>query len=104
MTLFTTHVGWAIREFLQGQAIDGEPASRENPFSEEKYYVEHVDVSDASNPVLFTSGGTFKLIILRIDTPVVQIEPARNMKDITPRLEEIPWTPDPYRDPDSQDR
>jgi len=69
MSLFTTHIGFAIRDALQGCEIEGEQASRMDPFADEKHYVEQVDITDASNPVIYTTGGTFKVIILRIDSP-----------------------------------
>jgi len=77
MSLFTTHIGYAIRDCLEGKAIEGEQASRMDPFSDEQYEVIHVDCTDASNPIMMTSGGTFKIIILRIDETPRYIEPER---------------------------
>jgi len=69
MTLSTGHIGVAIKDYLEGREIDGELPSRQNPFADEKYYIEHVDISDPHNPRIFTSAGMFKLIILKDGTP-----------------------------------
>lgn len=76
MSLTTNHIGWAIRDFMEGREIEGERASSANPFAEEKEFIEHIDCSDPSNPMIFTSAGTFKLIILRVDAPPHYVEPA----------------------------
>jgi hypothetical protein len=98
VSLFTTHIGFAIRDFLEGKEIDGEQASRDNPYADEKYEVEHIDISDASNPIIYTSGGVFKVIILRVDPPK-QVP----MKDITPRPKSLLWKPNPRQDIDEVD-
>ena len=70
MMLSTTHIGFAIRDLMEGQEIDGERPSSENPFADERYEIYRVDVTDANNPWIHTSGGTFKIIILKMDPPV----------------------------------
>jgi len=82
MALLTHHIGVAIKDFLEGQEIEGEPASRNEPFSDEKYTIETVHLADPNNPILVTSGGIFKIVILAANT-APRIEP-RPMKDITP--------------------
>jgi hypothetical protein len=70
MTLSTTHIGFAIKTLMEDKWIEGEKPSHENPFADDSYLIEHVDISDANNPWLHTTGGTFKIIILKMDPPV----------------------------------
>lgn len=70
MTLFTNHIGSAIKDIMEGSRIEGERPSHENPFADDTYLIEHVDISDPNNPWLHTTGGTFKIIILKMDPPV----------------------------------
>ena len=93
MSLFTTHIGYAIKDFLENRDIEGEQATRGNPYADEKYRIEHVDVSDASNPMVHTSGGVFKLIIVRVDAPARSIQPQmQRLEEIPPK--QLPWKED----------
>ena len=67
--LSTAHIGFAIRDLLEGKDIDGDAATRANPFADEKHHIDFVDISDVHNPVIYTSGGVFKVIIIRVDPP-----------------------------------
>ena len=102
VTLSTGHIGIAIKDFLEGREIEGEPPSRMNPFADEKYYVEHVDISDPHNPRIFTSAGMFKLIILKEGSPesYAPPQPKQLPKTITGTLL---WKPGDKTSDDSSD-
>jgi len=76
MTLSTAHIGFAIRDLMENQWIDGEQPSSDNPLADGRYEIYNVDVSDAHNPWLYTSGGVFKIIILKMDPPKQMPKPA----------------------------
>jgi hypothetical protein len=74
MALTTAHIGFAIRDHLEGRVIQGDEATRNDPFSDEQYEIEFVDISDVHNPVLHTSGGVFKVVILKMGPSTMSAE------------------------------
>lgn len=91
VSLLTSHIGWAIKDFLEEREIQGSPVTRADPFADEQYRINIVDVTDPHNPVLFTTGGVFRISIIRVDAPE---EPQpRPMKDITPPDKGLPFHP-----------
>jgi hypothetical protein len=98
VSLSTVHIGFAIRDFLEGREIEGGQVTRENPFADEKYEIEHIDISDSSNPVIYTSGGVFKLIILKVDPPRQRIAP--EPREPRPIRKSLLWKPNPSHDED----
>lgn len=75
MTLSTARIGIAIRDLLEGKDIDSDPANRDDPYGDERAFIEFVDVSDPDNPVLYTDQGIFKIIILKIGDPGNYVPP-----------------------------
>ena len=78
MTLSTARIGIAIRDFLEDREIESDPASRDDPYGEERAYIKFVDVSDPHNPVIHTDQGVFKIVILKVgdsSRPVPQRKP-----------------------------